>query len=103
MQITSQVTHETTKLDFGLLYFGDHNLACGVRESTGADEYEAAAQNLLGTFAEADLPGVLRLLDSEFGGATHSLKSLFRDQQHKILTPILASVLAEAEGLSRPT
>jgi hypothetical protein len=49
-------------------------------------------------FAKADFPEVIRLLDRHFGESTYSLKSLFRDNQRKVLNRILESTLAEAEA-----
>ena len=46
----------------------------------------------------ADLPAVLRLLDRHFGGATYTLKSLFRDERQKVVSKLLGSTMAEAEA-----
>jgi hypothetical protein len=43
----------------------------------------------------------MRLLDRQFAGATFSLKSLFRDEQRRIVDIILQSILQEAEGAYR--
>jgi hypothetical protein len=52
-------------------------------------------------FSHADLPAVIRIIDREFEGSTYSLRSLFRDEQRKILGIILESTLAEAEATYR--
>jgi hypothetical protein len=52
-------------------------------------------------FAGADLPAVLRLLDKHFVDVTYSLKSLFRDEQRKILDIVLGSTLSEMEASNR--
>ena len=46
-------------------------------------------------------PPVLRLLDHHFGGATYSLKSLFRDERQKVVSKLLGSTMAEAEAAYR--
>jgi len=67
----------------------------------GEEAYQSLVQELAEPFARADFPEVLRLLDKHFGEFTCSLRSLFRDEQRKILNQILSSTLAEAETLYR--
>jgi hypothetical protein len=48
-------------------------------------------------FEHGDHAQTIRLLDGFFGDVAYSLKSLFRDEQRRILDVILASTLAETE------
>ena len=97
-KVTSEITRESSLLSFGALHFGDHNLNAGVRNYQGEEEYQAMVQEVTQTFATADFPEVIRLLDKHFGTSTYSIKSLFRDEQRKVLSHILESVLSEAEA-----
>jgi hypothetical protein len=99
--INSEITGESAKFSFGVLHFGDHNLAAGVRRFQSQEAYDLLVQNLSKAFATADLPAVLRFLDNHFGSATYSFRSLFRDEQRKILKIILESTLREAESAYR--
>ncbi|HET9477268.1 MAG TPA: DUF3536 domain-containing protein, partial [Dehalococcoidia bacterium] len=99
--LTSEITLESQALAFALVHLGDHNLAAGVRAFPGAEQYEAAIEDITEAFARADLPEVIRLIDQQFQGSTYSLKSLFRDEQRKITSIILESTLAEAEATYR--
>jgi hypothetical protein len=96
-RITSDVTRETALLGFGVLHFGDHNLCAGVRAYRGPDAYAAMTDDLREAFLRADLPAVIRRIDQHFGTAIYSLRSLFRDEQRKILRHIMEAPLAEAE------
>ncbi len=49
------------------------------------------------SFARVDIPEVVRLLDKRFG-KTYSLRSLFRDEQRRIVRSILSATVAEAES-----
>ncbi len=95
--VASRITRERADLAYAVLHFGDHNLSCGVGlyDETG---YRALLRESRDAFAHADVPEVIRLLDRHFSGPTHSLKSLFRDEQRRIVGIILASTLAEAES-----
>lgn len=98
-QVTSNITHESALLTYGVLHFGDHNLTGGVREFQGEESYEMMVQEVVGAFERADLPEVIRLLDKNFLDLTYSLKSLFRDEQRKLLNLILDSTRQHAEAV----
>lgn len=100
-QVTSDVTCETALLTFGVLHFGDHNLTGGVREYQGEEPFQLMVDEVTAAFERADLPEVIRLLDKHFLDLTYSLKSLFRDEQRKILKLILNSTLEQAEMVYR--
>jgi hypothetical protein len=101
VKLTSEITGESSALSFGVIHFGDHNLNGGVRKFLGDDAYRALAEEVTEPFARADFPEVIRIMDRRFGESSYSLRSLFRDEQRKILNVILASTLEEAEALYR--
>ncbi len=96
LRVGSRLTLEEARLAFGVLHFGDHNLSCGV-QPLDEESYRALLRECREAFSRADVPEVIRLLDRHFSGLTHSLGSLFRDEQRRILDQILATTLAEAE------
>ncbi len=89
-------TEESVALDFGVLHMGGHNVTAGVRHFAGEEAHTLMARELADAFERADFSQVLRGLDRHFGGSLHSLGSLLRDEQRRILGRILASDLAEA-------
>ena len=97
VRIESQITREAVEASFGVLHFGDHNLSAGIRPFTGEEEYEKTTAAVAEAFQRADLPECIRVLDRHFAGTSYSLKSLFRDQQRRIVNLILNSTLSEAE------
>ena len=100
-RFTSNITQESASLTFGVLHFGDHNINCGVREFQGDEAYQTLNEEIREAYNKSDLPEVLRLMDKHFGGSTYSLRTLFRDEQHKILNQIVDSTLTEAETAYR--
>ncbi|MBX7080461.1 MAG: DUF3536 domain-containing protein [Nannocystaceae bacterium] len=100
LRINSQVTHETVVRSFGFVHFGDHNLSGGVRTFPSPGEYEAMIREVSSAFERADMPEVLRLLDSHFLELTYSLRSLLRDEQKRVLDVIVRSALTDAEALA---
>lgn len=100
-QVTSVITRESAEMTFGVLYLGDLNLTGGVRKFRGEEAYRTFSQELTEPFNRSDYPAVIRLLDRELGSLSFSIKSLFRDEQRRILVAIWNDTLEEAEGISR--
>jgi alpha-amylase/alpha-mannosidase (GH57 family) len=100
-RVTSRITRATERLDFGVLYYGDHTVSGGVREARGAEAFEAVAAEASAAFERADYLEVVRVMDRQYGDARYSLKSLFRDERRRILGEILDSALEEAAALYR--
>ncbi len=95
---TSRITEASAILTFWSIHFGDHNLVAGVRAFASDSAYNSLADDILDAFSRIDIPEVIRLLDRGFGEGIYSLKSLFRDEQRRILQLILSSSLADAES-----
>ena len=95
---TSKVTQECEKLIFWVVHFGDHNVAGGVQRADTGEGYQEMLGSISGAFERVDIPEVVRLLDRRFGERTYSLRSLFRDEQRRIVRSILSSTVAEAEA-----
>jgi alpha-amylase/alpha-mannosidase (GH57 family) len=98
---TSVITRASSTLCFGVVYLGGHNIAGGVREFSSDEDYAQIEKELVAAFERADTPEMVRLIDKDFGGNVYSLKSLFRDEQQRILDVILASSFNEVEAANR--
>jgi alpha-amylase/alpha-mannosidase (GH57 family) len=96
-RVTSERTGKSGLFSFGVLHFGDHNLNAGVKVFSDPAEYDAMVAAVGGAFEHGDFAQAVRFLDRSFGHAPYSLKSLFRDEQRRILDLILASKLDETE------
>src|SRR5205085_3205825 len=92
-RVCSRITQECGSFTYGVLHLGDHNVNAGVREFRGEQAYSEAADEIAATFNRADIAESLRFLDKHFGGADYTLKSLFRDEQRRIVSQILNSTL----------
>ncbi len=96
-KVMSAITLESAVLSFGGLHFGGHNVNAGVCEYQGEETYQTMLQEMTQTFSGADFTEVVRLLDKYFGTSIYSLRSLFRDEQHKVLNSIMESAISEIE------
>jgi hypothetical protein len=75
--------------------------SAGVRPFQSKNAFRVMVEEASQAFSSADLPECLRVIDRHFRGATYSLKSLFRDEQRRILCQIVNSTMEEAEALYR--
>ncbi|MBW3578130.1 MAG: DUF3536 domain-containing protein [Actinobacteria bacterium] len=99
--VRSVITAEAARLECGVLHLGDHNLDAGVRDAGQDAAYDAMAAELGDVFAVADFPAVIRRLGRHFGDQRHSLRTLFRDEQRRILRTILDSSVEDARASYR--
>ena len=98
--ICSQITEEQETVVFAVLHFGDQNISAAVKrhkpeEDSTFDEFSRAARSAV---VQADFPEVIRGFDRYFGGTTYSIRSLFRDEQQRIMELILRPRLQRVEA-----
>jgi alpha-amylase/alpha-mannosidase (GH57 family) len=100
-RFTSRITRNSSVLSFGAVYLGGHNVTGGVCQFTSLEKYAEVEKSLTEAFERSDTPEIIRILDKEFGKNIYSLKSLFRDEQHRILNTILEATVSEVEAANR--
>jgi len=101
VRITSEVTQEVEVLSYGILYMGEHNLIGGVCEFPSPEAEAMATKEISDVYQTADFPQVIRLIDQHFGSPSYTLKSLFKDEQRRILEDIVASAREDLENRFR--
>jgi alpha-amylase/alpha-mannosidase (GH57 family) len=97
VRITARITRESEVYSFGALHMGGHSINAGVRVYRGEQSYNTLKKDLVEPFMRADFAGVLRLLDRHFGESIFSLRSIFRDDQRRIVNILLRSSVEETE------
>jgi alpha-amylase/alpha-mannosidase (GH57 family) len=97
-RVTSDITLESAVLGFAVLHIGDHNLSGGVREFPEDNSYGEMLKELSKAFSSANFTTTIRVLDRNFANSTFDLKSLFADEQRKILNLLLRTTLEEIEA-----
>jgi alpha-amylase/alpha-mannosidase (GH57 family) len=101
VRVASTVTRESELVSFGVLHLGDQNFHGGVRSFSGEEAYVSMAAETAEAFQRGDLAELIRAVDRNFGSGTFSLRSLFRDEQRRIVDRILDKSTAEASALYR--
>ncbi|MFA5308880.1 MAG: DUF3536 domain-containing protein [Dehalococcoidales bacterium] len=100
-RITSEITEETALISYGVFHLGGHVINAGVHDYQGEEPYQQTVSEIANSCSTADFTQVMRLLDKSYGGAAYSLKSLFRDEQRKVLDYILQSTMTDIERAYR--
>ena len=103
-RFTSTITQESATLDFCAVHFGQHRLAAGVRADGSAEGDGARLNDLIEAFSHDERENyetkICCCLRQVFGDV-HSLETLFRDEQRKVLNVLSNSVLAEVDATHR--
>jgi alpha-amylase/alpha-mannosidase (GH57 family) len=103
LMVRSTIDLTSLEIEFGVVHLGDHNVACGIRPRGDEVRYQELARELEGHFETADFPEIIRTIDERFGGHPYSLRTLFRDEQQRILDTMLTATIEEAENVYRGT
>lgn len=101
VRVVSEITQESDRMAYAILYLGEHNLIGGVGRFDSDETFDTMAREISGAFEIADVPLIIRLVDQHFGTSSYSLKSLFKDEQRRILNEILASAREDLENRFR--
>ena len=96
-RISSRITREARELMFTVVHLGDQTVHAGVKDLAREEAYIELVSQAAAAFSSGDFPETLRMLDSHFGDLPYSLKSLFKDEQKRILDIILSQTLQDAE------
>ncbi len=97
--LTAAPTRESWHFAYAAIHFGDHNVNGGVCTFPGDEAFAAVVGEFAEVFSRVDTPQILRLMDRHFGESTHSVASLFRDEQRKVLRKLLRGGLSETMDL----
>ncbi|MFQ5717121.1 MAG: DUF3536 domain-containing protein, partial [Nitrospinales bacterium] len=100
-KLTSEVVLESGVFAFGFLHRGDYNLTGHVREVNDLKNYRLMAEEVQRAFQKGDFAKTIQTLERHLGSPAYTLKSLFRDEQNKILERIMDSALVECEPVYR--
>jgi alpha-amylase/alpha-mannosidase (GH57 family) len=101
IDVRSLVTHETLSFELAAFHLGETELTGGVRVARTGSDYESVREELLEAMQPGGLPAIIRLLDTHFSETPISIRSLFRDEQRRILHQLIIATLDEAESAFR--
>ncbi|PZD72007.1 hypothetical protein C1752_04038 [Acaryochloris thomasi RCC1774] len=96
--LTSEVTHESEQLVFGVLHLGGWDFHCGVQPFAGRKHYAEVKEQLFNGLHQGVAPVVLAL-DRTFGSRHFGLQDLFPDERQRMMTLLTQSTLNRLDQL----
>jgi alpha-amylase/alpha-mannosidase (GH57 family) len=99
-RVTSAITGESEVLSYAAVQLGAHNLSGGVRAQMAAEGFADASRDIRAAFERSDLVDVIRQLDLHLHDQ-RSLRSLFRDEQRKLVGLVLRDTLESVNAACR--
>ncbi len=99
VRLESTITDHAEEFTYAVMHFGDQNISAGVKALGQGDDaaLRALTAELREVVGRADFAEVIRLLDRNYE-LKYSLRSLFRDEQQRIVHLILRSALRDIEA-----
>ncbi len=99
LRLESNITGHAEDFTYAVMHFGDQNISAGVKifRTEDAESLRQLTESLREIVSRADFAEVIRLLDRNYD-LKYSLRSLFRDEQRRIVKLILRSALRDIEA-----
>ncbi|MEO8383526.1 MAG: DUF3536 domain-containing protein, partial [Acidobacteriota bacterium] len=101
IEVRSLITHQSVSFELAALHLGETELTGGVRRLRDGSTFPAIRRDLAEAMQPGGIPTIIRLLDTHFGEVPVSIRSLFRDEQRRILHELIVATLEEAESAFR--
>lgn len=101
IDVRSRITGESASFEFAALHLGETELTGGVRPARMEADYVSVKSALAEAMEPGEIPNVIRLLDTHFGEVPISIRSLFRDEQRRVMHELIVATLEEAESAFR--
>jgi alpha-amylase/alpha-mannosidase (GH57 family) len=98
VRVGFEIARESAVMNYAALYLGEHNLVCGVEPSSGAKAFQQATDAMRTAFDRADYAEVIRLIDHHLQAPSYTLKTLFKDEQRRIINQIVAGARDDVES-----
>ncbi len=99
IEVRSIITRESASFELAALHLGETELTGGVRITR--DDYDEVRRALVEAMEPGGISTVIRLLDTHFGETPISIRSLFRDEQRRVMHELITATLDEAESTFR--
>jgi alpha-amylase/alpha-mannosidase (GH57 family) len=101
IEVRSTITHQSGTFELAALHLGETELTGGIRVATKDSDFDALRRQLTGAMEPGGLSTVIRIIDTHFGSTPISIRSLFRDEQRRVLHELILATLEEAESAFR--
>ncbi len=99
LKVADQVTMQSADLICAVIYLGEVDLRCSVKNFVSNEEYATLKKELLTTFHRYSSTELLREMDKRFSEDYFSMKNLFAEQRIRIIEAATSKMYEEQAGL----
>ena len=103
VRVGFEIARESSVMIYAVLYLGEHSVVCGVNLYSVAKAWQQATEAMRAAFDRSDYAEVIRLIDHHLEAPSYTLKTLFKDEQRKIVNKIIATTRDDVESGYRLT
>jgi alpha-amylase/alpha-mannosidase (GH57 family) len=99
LQLTSEITRETSHLVFAVLHLGGWDFHCCIQPFGGRRNYAQLKETLFGALRQASAAQTILAMNQLFGNQSHSLQDLFAEERHRLMGLISQETLTRLDQL----
>jgi alpha-amylase/alpha-mannosidase (GH57 family) len=99
IQLTSEITRDTTNLSFAVLHLGGWDFHCCIKPFTGRRVYSQMKDNLFDALKLASAAQAIFAMNRAFGDQSYSLQNLFAEERHRIMHLLSQETLTRLDQL----
>jgi alpha-amylase/alpha-mannosidase (GH57 family) len=99
IQLTSEMTRESTHLVFAVLHLGGWDFHCCIQPFTGRRAYSQVKESLFAAMNQASAAQTILAMNRVFGDQSFSLQNLFAEERHRIMRLLSQETLTRLDQL----
>ncbi|HEY9643929.1 MAG TPA: DUF3536 domain-containing protein [Coleofasciculaceae cyanobacterium] len=99
IQLTSEMTRETSQMVFAVLHLGGWDFHCCIQPFTGRRSYSQAKESLFNALRQASAAQTILAMSRIFAGQSFSLQDLFAEERHRIMQLLSQETLTRLDQL----
>lgn len=99
LQLTSEITRETSHLVFAVLHLGGWDFHCCIQPFAGRRSYAQLKETLFNSLKQASAAQTILAMNQSFGNQSYSLHNLFAEERHRIMRLLSQETLTRLNQL----
>ncbi|NJL39075.1 MAG: DUF3536 domain-containing protein [Leptolyngbyaceae cyanobacterium SM1_4_3] len=99
IQLTSEITRESSNLVFAVLHLGGWDFHCCIQPFAGRRTYSQLKENLFEALKQASAAHTILTMSRLFGDQSFSLQDLFAEERHRIMRLLSQETLTRLDQL----
>ena len=99
LQLTSEITRETSHLVFAVLHLGGWDFHCCIQPFAGRRSYASLKETLMGSLKQGSAAQTILAMSQIFGNQSYSLQTLFAEERHRIMQLLTQETLTRLDQL----